>query len=206
MIRTLAHQELGGGYSHGPKIIVDTSELEPGLFETMALRPDGTEIEVRQTHDEKQALIDFREVLMNQAGPIQKAFLEADMQPGERYTLFRMDDFGTPVAEKFTFKAMKLTTYAQHRDVIELTCRPARMRGDRNIMISSGSFAICKGWQDLPEDFGYDVTDRGNGVVTKMSKYCCFDARLFEDMKTVMKDALVIREDYRRGVNGKLYA
>ena len=206
MVRTLAHKELGGGYSHGPKIIVDTSELEPGLFETMALRPDGTEIEVRHTHDEKQALVDFREILMNQAGPIQHAFLEADMQPGERYTLFRMDDFGSPVAEEFTFRAMKLTTYAQHRDVVELTVRPARMRLDRNVMISSGSFAICKGWQKLPEDFGYEVTDRGNGVVTKMSKYCCFDARLFEEMKTIMKDVLVIREDYRRGVNGKLYA
>lgn len=62
-IRTLARQVLGGEYSHGPKITIDTSEIEPGLFETMALRPGGDEIESRQTHDEKQALLDFAEVL-----------------------------------------------------------------------------------------------------------------------------------------------
>lgn len=205
-IRTLARQELGGGYSHGPKITIDTSEIEPGLFETMALRPGGTEIESRQTHDEKQALLDFAEILKNQAGPIQKAFLKADMKQGERYTIFKLDDFGFPTAMKIMFQSMELTTYAQHRDVVKLTYRPARGRRDVYVFITEGSFAICKGWQDLPKDFGYEVTSHENGVTTMKSKYSCFEAGFFEDMKEIMKDVISLHEDYRKGVNGRLYA
>lgn len=205
-IRTLARQELGGGYSHGPKITVDTSEIMPGLFETMALRPNGSEIESRQTHDEKQALLDFAEVLKNQAGPNQRAFLQADMQRGERYTIFKLDDFGFPTAMKIVFQSMELTTYAQHRDVVKLTFRPARGRRDVYEFFTGGSFAICKGWQDLPKDFGYEVTSSHGGVTTMKSKYSCFEAGFFEDMKAIMKDVISIHEDYKKGVNGKLYA
>ena len=38
------------------------------------------------------------------------------------------------------------------------------------------------------------------------SKYSCFEAGFFEDMKAIMKDVIAIHEDYKKGVNGKLYA
>ena len=209
MVKTIAHQELGGGYAMGPRYTVDTAEIEPGLFETMVIRHagfDDDEMDVKRTTNQEQAKKDFDELLLKYAGPIQTAFLKAGMKHGGRYTIFRLNDFGYPVAQKIEFQSMTLTTYAQHWDAVELIYRPCRSRKVYKTWFYVGSFAICKGWQDLPENFGYEVLQSSSGVTISRSKYGCFDSRFFEDMKAVIKDVLTISEDYRVGVNGKVYA
>ena len=206
MVKQIAHEELGGGYAMGPRYTVDTAEIEQGLFETMVLRNSDDELDVRRTDNEEQARKDFAELLLKYAGQIQSAFLKADMQQGKRYTIFRLNDFGFPVAQKIEFVSMKLTTYAQHWDAVEIIYRPCRSRKTYKTWFYEGSFAICKGWQDLPENFGYEVLQSTSGVTISKSKYGCFDSRFFEDMKTVIRDVLAVCEDYRVGVNGKVYA
>lgn len=206
MVKQIAHQKLGGGYAMGPRYTVDTAELEPGVFETMVLLNDGDELDVRRTDKEEQAKKDFAELLLKYAGQIQKTFLKADMRPGKHYTIFRLNDFGYPVAQKIEFKSVKPTTYAQHWDAVELVYRPCRGRSSFKTWFYEGSFAICEGWQDLPENFGYEVLQSTCGVTLSRSKYGCFDSRFFDEMKEVMKNVLAISEDYRVGVNGKVYA
>ena len=206
MVRTVAHQELGGGYADGPQYTVDTAELAPGVFETIVLLNDGEELDVRRSDSEEQAKKDFAELLLKYAGQIQRAFLKADMKKNERYTIFRLNEFGYPVARKITFQSMKLTTYAQHRDAVKLFYRPCRSRKVYETWLYEGSFAICRGWQDLPKNFGYEVLQSSSGVTISKSKYGCFDSRFFEDMKEIIRDVLVVSEDYRVGVNGKVYA
>lgn len=205
MVKQIAHQKLGGGYADGPRYTVDTSELWPGMFETMVLR-NGDELDVRRSDSEEGARKDFAELLRKYAGKIQNTFLKADMKSGGRYTIFCFNEFGYPVAQKIEFKSVKPTTYAQHWDAVELVYRPCRSRKWYKKWFYEGSFAICKGWQELPENFGYEVLQSTSGVTTSRSKYGCFDSRFFEDMKSVIRDVLAISEDYRTGVNGKVYA
>ena len=60
VIRSIAHEEIGKGRS---RIIVDTSEIKPGRYETMALRPSGRELACKYAAGEDQAMADFAEVL-----------------------------------------------------------------------------------------------------------------------------------------------
>ena len=210
MIRTVAHQELGGGYAMGPRYTVDTAELEPGVFETMVLRNlpfgDADEMDCKRADNEVQARQDFRELLMKYAGKTQNAFLKADMKPGGRYTIFRLNEFGWPVAQKITFEGMELTTYAQHWDTVALAYRGARKQRSEKQFFFHGSFAICEGWQDLPENFGQEVLKSTRSVTISKSKYGCFDSRYFEDIKKILKNVLVVLEDYQTGADGKVYA
>ena len=206
MIKRIAHQELGGGYADGPRYTIDTAELGPGMFETMVFRNNGDELDVLRSDSEEGARKDFSELLQKYAGKVQNTFLKADMKPGERYTIFCLNEFGYPVAQKIEFKSMKLTTYAQHWDVVEMIYRPCRRQKIYKKWFYSGSFAICKGWQELPENFGFEMLQSSSGATISRSKYGCFDARFFEDMKAVIRDVLAISEDYQTGVNGKVYA
>lgn len=209
MVNTVAHQELGGGYAMGPKYIVDTAELSPGTYETMVLKSmrfDEEEVDCRRTDSFEQAKKDFNEFVKKYAGPVQNAFIDAGMKPGGRYTIFRMSEFGFPAAQKITFESMELTTYAQYGDAVALIYKGARKKHSSKCMFYGGSFAICEGWQDLPENFGLNVLHSTPEVTTSISKYHCFDARFFEDIKQVAKNVLVIYENYKKGVDGRMYA
>ena len=127
-MRQIAHQQIGGGYAVGPVVVVDTTEIEPGIFETMAMKPDGDELFVCRASDEKQAVEQFREVLMKYAAPMQEAIIRVGMVPGKKYTLLRMSEFGFPMAQKITFLAAECATYAQHYDVIKLRCKVGAWR------------------------------------------------------------------------------
>lgn len=206
-MNNMFHQEIGGGYAVGPKIIVDTCEIKAGVYETMAMKEDGEEIESRRTSDVDKAEKDFYEILLKYSEPLQKAVVGAKMKYGKRYTLFRLSEFGFPMAYQFTYKGyLKLVTYAQYRDVVKFEVRPAGKRGDRSYMLYNCSFAIVEGWQDLPRDVIYNKVYSNAGAELYASKYACFDARYFEDIKKVLKNVLVVYENYRIGVDGRVYA
>lgn len=203
---SILHQEIGGGYATGPKVIVDTCELEPGLFETMAMDKSGEELECRRTTSLKKAESDFKEVLMKYAEPIQKAVLGANMEQGKRYTIFRFSEFGFPMAYKFTYKGnIECCTYAQYRDAVKFNICPAGKRGDRSYLLYNCSFAIVDGWQDLPDDVTWNIVAGKGDCVMKCSKYGCFDARYFEDIKKILENVVAVHENYQVGVNGVVY-
>ena len=39
----------------------------------------------------------------------------------------------------------------------------------------------------------------------KCSKYGCFDARYFEDIKKILENVVAVHENYQVGVNGVVY-
>lgn len=201
------HETIGGGYAMGPRITIDTAEIAPGEYETMALNEvTGDELAVRTATTAEQAKQDFLEILKSTAEPLQAAAYSAGMEPGKRYTILSINDFGYPTSQKITFLGMKCTTYAQHRGVVEIKFKPYRRKHIYKWYIYDRSFAIFEGWQDLPEEV-WTTTEKDTGEVKITRwKYSCFDSRFFEDCKKALKNPLVIYEDYKRGVNGKLYA
>lgn len=206
-MKSIFHQEIGGGYAMGPKIIVDTCELETGIYETMAMNENGEEFECKRSASLEQAEKDFYEILMNYAEPLQKSVLGANLKNGGKYTLFRYSEFGFPMAYKFTYcGSVKCITYAQYRDAVDIILRPAHKKGDRRYLLYNGSFAICEGWQELPMEVTHDIVGRNRDNLLLVSRYGSFDLRYFEDIKKILKNVVVVYEKSKVTADGRRIA
>lgn len=211
-MRTLRHEELKGGYTIGKKIIIDTCEIEQGLFETMAMREqsyfdeDYEELDCVRADSEEKAIADFNEMLLKYAEPLQKSVLGANLEAGKKYTVVSCGDFGFPIAKKITLEDVELTTYAQYSDCVKLTFKPFRKRKSYCQYLYDKSFLIFEGWHDLKDaDTKNVIKDNGDVKVT-MSKYVCFDSRYIDDLENVFGVPVVCYKDYKKGVDGRLYA
>ena len=204
-VRKLWSQHLFGGNCRRQEIAVSAAEIN-GEYEIMALRTrDGEELENTKAATEEEAKKAYDEMLLHYLGPLQQEVFKADLAgklvPGEKYTLFCLNDFGFPVAQKITYKSYEFTTYAQYDDVIDLYFVPARKRSMYHQLLHETSFAIFKGWQEIKKEnvmVSEGIWERG--------KYGCFDSRYFDDGLKLLKNPVVIYKKYETGVDGKTYA
>lgn len=144
---------------------------------------------------------------IDHAEPFQKAMIDADLQPGGKYTIFYLNDFGFPVTRKITFHGMWPCQYAQYTDAIKIEFREFRKRSDIVTTLYNCSVAIYEGWKELNrEDVQKKVSDQ-NGVEVWQSKYGCFDARFFEDGLTALGKPLLVWKNFKtRETDGKVFA
>ena len=208
MINSIRHEEIGGGYTMQPKIILSATDLRPtgGQFEVMALDHNGDELDVVTVPNEAAALVEFGKLVHKYAGPLQKALDAAGLIPGHRYTLVYLNDFGFPVAQKITFDSMSFTTYAQHSDVVKMVFTPYRKRSKYSQRFYNSSLMIFDGWQNMDDSTINETVRETKQVKITKSKYSCFSACYIEDLEKVFKNPVMIYKDYKKGVNGKLYA
>lgn len=202
--RTIKHEELKGGYTMGKKIIIDACEIS-GEFEVMAMYENGEELESKTVTTETEAIKVFDDLLLKYAEPLQCALYDK-LQPGKKYTLVYLNEFGFPVAQKITFHSMRTTTYAQYSDVMEMIFTPYRKRTKYRKHIYNCSMMIFEGWQDLKEEEVKETLEDNKNVKITKSKYGCFDRRYIDDLENCFKNPVVIYKDYKTGVNGKIYA
>lgn len=202
--RTIRHEELKGGHTMEKKIIIDVCEIF-GEFEVMAMYGNGEELESRTVSTEIEAIKVFDNLLLKYAEPLQCA-LYNKLQPGKKYTLVYLNEFGFPVAQKITFHSMRTTTYAQYSDVMEMIFTPYRKRTQYRKFFYNCSMMIFEGWQDLKEEEVKETLEDNKNVKITKSKYDCFDSRYIDDLENCFKNPVVIYKDYKTGVNGKIYA
>ena len=190
------------------KITLNAADLRfiGGQFEVMAMDHNGDELDTITTSDEAAALVEFNGLVQKYAGPLQKALNAAGLIPGHRYTLVYLNEFGFPVAQKITYDSMSFTTYAQHSDVVKLVFTPFRKRSKYSQRFYNCSLMIFDGWQDMNENDISETIREDEQIKVKKSKYSCFSASYIEDLEKVFERPVMIYKDYKRGVNGKLYA
>lgn len=205
-MRTIKHEEIGGGSTHARKIIIDACELSTGEFEAMALDEDGEELTGHKAHNEDSITEAFYNLINQYAEPLQKAIYCAGLVPGEKYTLAYCNEFGFPVTQKITLSSVQLTTYAQYSDCVRLVFKPYRKRTKYAKTFYNTTLLIFEGWQDLPENFGYTVERETEDCTVRKSNYTCFDSRYIDDMEKVLKNPIVAYRNYEIGVNSKIYA
>lgn len=208
MFNSIRHEEIGGGYTMQQEIILNAADLRPigGQFEIVALDHNGEELDTATADSEAAALVEFNKLVQKYAKPLQKALNAAGLVPGHRYTLVYLNEFGFPVAEKITYDSMVFTTYAQHSDVVKMVFTPYRKRSKYSKLFYNCSLMVFEGWQNMDEKF-IKETIRDDGKIKVMkSKYSCFSASYIEDLEKAFDRPVMIYKDYKRGVNGKLYA
>lgn len=204
-MRTLAHEEIGGGYSIHRKIIIDACEDSSGEFDVMVLYENGEELEEITTNTEVKAIQAFNKMFEKYAGDLQKV-LYGKLEAENRYTIVYLGEFGFPVAQKITFHSMKCTTYAQYSDAVKMIFTPYRKRKQYQKYFYNTSFMIFEGWQDLKETDTKEILKDDGAVKIVKSKYACFDSRYIDDLEKIFKNPVVIYKNYKTGVDGKLYA
>lgn len=202
--RQINHMELFGGYSGKRKIIIDASEIF-GEYSVMALYENGEEIEEKISKSEKEAMDLYKKMVEKYLEPLQKAVFMAELVSGNKYTLFYLNDFGFPVCQKITFERMEFSTYAQYSDVVKLIFKPYRKRSVYQKYFYNCSLSIFEGWQDLREEDTKILIKEDQNVKITQSKYSCFDANYIRDGNKLLKNPIMIYEDFKTGTNGKIY-
>lgn len=205
-MKHIAHCTLNGGYTIQCEIIIDTVQLEENVFESMALTLAGDELRTYTADTEEKAFEDYARLINEFANSFQKAIFNANLKSGNKYTLIYINDFGFPVANKIVFNRFEFTTYAQHADVVKMECKRIRKRNNMQMYLYNKSLIILDGWHDLKDEDIYIIKDKGD-VITKMSKYGCFDSCYIDDLETLYKDYIImIYKQYKTGTSGKIYA
>ena len=203
--RQIKHIELFGGYTKKRKIIIDAAEVFPGEYSVMAMYENGEEIEEEITHTGKEAIDFFYQMAEKYMEPLQRAVFTAGLERG-KYTLFYLNDFGFPVCQqKVIFERAEFTTYAQYSDVVKLIFKPYRKRNLYQKYFYNCSLSIFEGWQNLKEEDTKEVIKEDSQVKITRSKYGCFDGNYIKDGNSILKNPVMIHENFKTGVNGKIY-
>ena len=120
--------------------------------------------------------------LLKEVDSIQEQFKEAEIQPGEKLTLFYISDWGSIVTHRITFDSIENSSYAQYDKAIKLTFTP---EGKRKLHYKYfySTLLVYKGFHSLPETVLYNV-EESNGVRVTRSKYHSCDDRQYDEILT----------------------
>jgi hypothetical protein len=118
--------------------------------------------------------------LLLEVDGIQEQFKQADIQQGEKITLFYISDWGSIVTSRVTFDSATPTTYAQYNNAIKLTYKPEKKRKLYYNHFYS-TLLVYKGWHNLPETVLNDVEVRNDMIITK-SKYHSCDKKQYDEI------------------------
>lgn len=204
----IRYEKIGGGYTEKPEIVLSTIDLHSigGMFETIAMDAQGNELDISVSDDESAALAEFERMVEKYAGPLQSALTNAHLMRGHRYTLVYLSDHGFPVCQKITYDSLKLTTYAQHSDVVKMIFTPHRKRSKYSQLFYDCSLMIFDGWQDLDESIIRETVKDSESVRITRMKHPGFSASYIEDLEKAFIAPIMVYKSYRKGKNGKIYA
>jgi len=119
--------------------------------------------------------------LLTEVDEIQKQFKNADLQQGQKITLFYLSDFGCMVVKRITFDSFESTKYAQYDKAIKITFKPENKRKlYYNYFYST--LLVYNGWLNLPEEVLHTVEQTGTGVIVTRSKYLSCDKRQYDEI------------------------
>lgn len=111
---------------------------------------------------------------------IQEQFERANLCQGQRITIVKIGALGGVSLTRCVFDSYKKTTYAQYNDAVKIIIKPEHKR-KMHYMYIYDDVLIYNGWlPDVPEDYFWDITDNGNGVIIKHGRYSSFDKEQYK--------------------------
>lgn len=118
--------------------------------------------------------------LLTEVDGIQEQFKEANIQQGQKLTMFYISDIGGIVTSRITFDKVENTKYAQYENAIKLTFTPQGKRSKYYNHFYS-TMLVYNGWLDLPETVLHEVETR-NGMTITRSKYTSCDKKQYDEI------------------------
>lgn len=119
--------------------------------------------------------------ILQEVDSIQEQFKNAELEKGEKYTLFYISDIGSLITERVTYDSYQPMKYAQYDNAIKLTYKP---ENKRNLYYRHfySDLLMFKGWHSLPDIVLNNVEVRPEGMKIIHSKYHSCDKRQFDEV------------------------
>jgi Large polyvalent protein associated domain 29 len=117
---------------------------------------------------------------------IQDQFEKADIQEGEKVTLFYVSDWGSIVTHRITFNSAVNSSYAQYDNAVKLTFTPEKKR-KLHYKYFYSTLLVFKGWHNLPENVLHHVEET-NGMRITRSKYHSCDHKQYDEILNYFND------------------
>jgi hypothetical protein len=118
--------------------------------------------------------------LLIEVDGIQDQFEKAEIQKGEKITLFYISDWGSIVTNRITFDSVTNSTYAQYDNAVKITFTPERKR-NLHYKYFHGELLVFKGWHNLPETVLNHV-EVNNGMRITRSKFHSCDHKQYDEI------------------------
>ncbi|KON87373.1 hypothetical protein AF332_11420 [Sporosarcina globispora] len=118
--------------------------------------------------------------ILQEVDGIQDQFTNANIQQGEKVTLFYISDWGSIVTNRITFDSVTNSSYAQYDNAVKLTFTPEKKR-KLHYKYFYSTMLLYKGWHSLPETVLHHVEER-NGMRVTRSKYHSCDNRQYDEI------------------------
>ncbi|RJS57576.1 hypothetical protein CJ481_17800 [Bacillus subtilis] len=119
--------------------------------------------------------------ILQEVDSIQEQFKNAELEKGEKYTLFYISDLGSLITERVTYDSYQPMKYAQYDNAIKLTYKP---ENKRNLYYRHfySDLLMFKGWHSLTDTVLNNVEVRPEGIKIIHSKYHSCDKRQFDEV------------------------
>lgn len=158
----------------------DWNKYKASLKEKLRLNNFKLSKNVIQQVDIEELKISLYRILQ-EVDSIQEQFKNAELEKGEKYTLFYISDLGSLITERITYDSCQPTKYAQYDNAVKLTYRP---ENKRNLYYRHfySELLIFKGWHSLPETVLNNVELKPDGMKIIHSKYHSCDKRQFDEV------------------------
>ena len=131
------------------------------------------------TEEHEQLKVSMYRLLIEVDG-IQEQFKNAELQQGQKLTLFYISDFGSIIDRKITFDSFTNESYAQYNNNIKLIFKP-----DNKKSLYSNNFhsdlLVYDGWQELPKTVLHDIKE-SNGMICTSTKYLSCDKTQYDEI------------------------
>lgn len=119
--------------------------------------------------------------LLKEVDNIQDQFKNANLQQGQKITLFYINDFGGMSHTKITVDKVEYAKYAQHDKAVKLIYKPQNKRS-LYCQYFYRDMLVYNGWLDLPETVLNTVENTGTGITITHSKYLSCDKRQYDEI------------------------
>jgi hypothetical protein len=136
---------------------------------------------IQQLPEEMETLKGAMYKLLKEVDGIQEQFKNADLQQGQKVTLFYITDFGGMAQSKITVDKVEYTNYAQYDQTVKLTFIPERKR-TKYYKHFHGDMLIYNGWLELPEEVLHSIEKTGTGMIITQTKYMSCDKKQYDEI------------------------
>jgi hypothetical protein len=136
---------------------------------------------IQQLPEDSEKLKTAMYKLLTEVDGIQDQFKNANLQPGQKVTLFYIGDWGSIINSKITLDKVDYTKYAQYNNAVKLTYTPQGKRKQyynywyRDILVYNG-------WLDLPEEVLNTIEQTGSGITLTKSIYMSCDKKQYDEI------------------------
>lgn len=142
---------------------------------------------IQQIPEEAEKLKVAMYKVLTEVDGIQDQFKNANLQQGQKITIFHISDFGSVTTNRAIFDEVQYTSYAQYDNAVKVIYTPQHKK-NKYYNYYHDEMLVYNGWLELPEDILNTVTETGTGITITQTKYLSYDKQQYDEILNYFKE------------------